>query len=445
MKEKILLVLACSALLTAKAQQPASRWSMDDCMRYAVEHSTTVEKQQYNLDNAKAGMQAAVSAFLPSLQAGISGQYNWGRSIDPSTNTYNNVKTFNNYYELYASLNLFDGGQTYNQWKQAKVVRQQGLNNLQKAKDDKAILVMQDFVDVAYCQGCIRLAADKLGDSQQLLHKTQRQEDLGMKGRPDVTQIKAQVAQDDYNLTHQQNLYNTALLKLKADMNFPSADTLAVDTTYQSISPALALDNSDDILAYASANNPTAQAAALNVKNMQLEYHISQGKLLPTLSLSAGVSTDYYKNFSGGATLSFSNQFKNNRGEFVGATLSIPLFDHLTALTSKRKARNNLRIAVAEQQEVIRQLQSDVRQAVMDRDGYAKEIMQMSRKVDADSLAYYVTHRKFEVGTMNAIDLQTSANTLLQSRITLLQKRMLYVLKDRLVAYYKGNNLIIDK
>jgi outer membrane protein len=70
MKEKILLVLACSALLTAKAQQPASRWSMDDCMRYAVEHSTTVEKQQYNLDNAKAGMQAAVSAFLPSVQAG---------------------------------------------------------------------------------------------------------------------------------------------------------------------------------------------------------------------------------------------------------------------------------------------------------------------------------------------------------------------------------------
>ncbi len=80
----------------------------------------------------------------------------------------------------------------------------------------------------------------------------------------------------------------------------------------------------------------------------------------------------------------------------------------------------------------------------MDRNGYAKEVVQMISKEDADAWAYHITQRKFEEGLMNAIDLQTSANTLLQSRISLLQKRMLYIMKDRLVTYYKGNGLITE-
>ena len=43
----------------------------------------------------------------------------WGRNIDPETNTYNNVTTFNNYYQLYAELNVFDGFATINALKQA--------------------------------------------------------------------------------------------------------------------------------------------------------------------------------------------------------------------------------------------------------------------------------------------------------------------------------------
>jgi outer membrane protein len=77
----------------------------------------------------------------------------------------------------------------------------------------------------------------------------------------------------------------------------------------------------------------------------------------------------------------------------------------------------------------------------MDRNGYVKEIVQMENKVDADSLAYFVAHRKYEEGMLSAIDLHTTSSTLLQSKITLLQKRMLFVLKDKLIDYYKGKEL----
>ena len=43
------------------------------------------------------------------------------------------------------------------------------------------------------------------------------------------------------------------------------------------------------------------------------------------------------------------------------------------------------------------------------------------------------------------IDLQISANTYYASRVSLLQKQMLYILKTKLVDYYKGEPLWMSR
>ena len=125
----------------------------------------------------------------------------------------------------------------------------------------------------------------------------------------------------------------------------------------------------------------------------------------------------------------------------MGAVLSIPIFNGSTRSDIK-KAKNNIQTAMLDRDETTRKLHTDIEQALLDCNGYVKEIRQMENKVNADSLAYYVVKRKFEEGMVSAIDLHTSSNTLLQSRITLLQKRMLYTIKSRLIDYYKGESLI---
>jgi hypothetical protein len=82
----------------------AQSWSLDDCMKYAVEHATEVKREVVNARQRKQDYQHAVAGFLPTVTGGVQGQYAWGRNIDPETNTYNNVTTFNNYYQLYAEL-----------------------------------------------------------------------------------------------------------------------------------------------------------------------------------------------------------------------------------------------------------------------------------------------------------------------------------------------------
>lgn len=433
--------LAFGSLNCLMASAQTKTWELDSCMAYAVEHATDVKREVVNARQRKQDYQKAVTDFLPSVAGGVQGQYAWGRNIDPETNTYNHVTTFNNYYQLYASLNVFDGFATINAFKQAKLARAYSTTAMQKVRDDKAIDVMQKFVDAAYAEASIQLASDKLAESKRLLGKMQRLYELGEKGRPDVVQMESQVAEDEYNLTHQKHVAQQCLLTLKSAMNFPVEEELRLVTNGKQVNESFPINHETVYQNFLNAS-PDVKSAEYEVEKARYDYKIAKGRLLPSLSLSGGISTNFYRNLSqGGQYEGFASQFRNNRGEYLALTLSIPIYDNV-AWHSVKKARNDWQLAQVNLEETKRKLHDHIAQAVMDAEGYAKELNQMNKKVASDSLAYYMSSRKFEAGMLSTFDLHTAAQTLLESRIKQLQMQMLLVIKQRLVDYYQGKNLI---
>lgn len=432
---------ATHTAVEAIGETQAKIWELDSCMAYAVEHATDVKREVVNARQRKQDYQKAVTDFLPSVAGGVQGQYAWGRNIDPETNTYNHVTTFNNYYQLYASLNVFDGFATINAFKQAKLARAYSTTAMQKVRDDKAIDVMQKFVDAAYAEASIQIASDKLAESKRLLGKMQRLYELGEKGRPDVVQMESQVAEDEYNLTHQKHVAQQSLLTLKSAMNFPVEEELRLVTNGKQVNESFPINHETVYQNFLNAS-PDVKSAEYEVEKARYDYKIAKGRLLPSLSLSGGISTNFYRNLSqGGQYEGFASQFRNNRGEYLALTLSIPIYDNV-AWHSVKKARNDWQLAQVNLEETKRKLHDHIVQAVMDAEGYAKELYQMNKKVASDSLAYYMSSRKFEEGMLSTFDLHTAAQTLLESRIKQLQMQMLLVIKQRLVGYYQGKNLI---
>ena len=432
------------------ASASAQSWSLDDCMKYAVEHATEVKREVVNARQRKQDYQHAVAGFLPTVTGGVQGQYAWGRNIDPETNTYNNVTTFNNYYQLYAELNVFDGFATINALKQAKLSRDYSVTAMQKIQNDRAIDVMQKYVDAAYAEASIRIASEKLNESKRMLAKMKRLYELGEKGRPDVVQMESQVAEDEYNLTHQENVAKQSLLALKSAMNFPVDEELKIQIAEER-NLKLTSDNKEVPesgvnyeIVYQSFQNisPDLKSAEYEVERARYDYKIAKGRLLPSLSLGGGISTNYYKNLSQkGQYDGFASQFRNNQGEYLALTLSIPIYNS-DRWHSVKKARNDWQLAQVNLEETRRKLHDQIAQAVMDAEGYAKELHQMQKKVASDSLAYHMSSRKFEEGMLSTFDLHTAAQTLLESKIKELQMQMLLIIKQRLVAYYQGENLI---
>ena len=434
-----ILIALFSGILQAQTQS----WDMDNCMTFAVRNSSKIKIQQLMNRNYKEDKKASVGALFPSVNAGVGATSSFGRSIDPETNTYSNISNFSNAYEIGGSMPLFQAGALINGIKVSKVIYLMGIEEQQRKMDDISIQTMQAFADYLYLIECVKLSDEKLKQSEQLLYKTKRMESMGLKSQADVAQIEAQVASDDYTLTKQVNLRDQSLLTLKQIMNYPLRDSLMLDTNL-TVPRYLPDDRSAEEL-YQAARfwNPTAKVAEMKVMESELQAKMARAKLLPSLSLNGGINTRFYENLKDwGKLSSFGPQFRNNLGEWVGVSLNIPIFNGLSRRSALNKAKNNARIAKAEYDETLRQLEIEIEKVIQDCEGLTKEYEQIGRKVDADQQAFMVTSRKYEKGLLSVFDLQTSANTLLQSKVSRLQIQMNYLIKKRLADYYSGKPLI---
>lgn len=437
------LAVALALLAPASVSGQEAVWTMDSCMQYAVTHASDVQRQRIVTRQNEQNYRRAIADFLPSVGASVGAQYQWGRNVDPETNSYNNVTTFNNNWQLAASLTLFDGFATVNAFRQARLAKQSSQTAQQKVADDIATEVMQKYIETAYAQACISIARDKLDESRRLLRKTQALYQLGEKGRPDVVLIESQVAEDEYSLTHQENAAAQNMLDLKAAMNYPQADSLCISLQADAAQPVPGEHvDAEQVFASFQYLSPVLRNAESQAQSARLGVRIRRGYLMPSISLSGGIYTSYYRNlsFSGSAT-PFGSQLRNNRGEYFGVTLSLP-FLSVGNWHALKQAKNNWHTTLVDLEDSRRRVHDDVLKAVMDAEGYGRELVQMQRKQESDSLAYHATSRRFEEGMLSTFDLQTSARTLLESRVRTLQMQMLLVMKRRLVEYYQGQPLV---
>ncbi len=413
-------------------------------MQYAAMHSHEVRQQLLELDDSHSDRVKAVGAFLPSVEGAVGGQYNFGRAIDPETNTYTDVSTFYNNYRLSASIPVFDGFQRYHELRRAKAAVLMGKHALQAKQDEAAMRVFKAFIDVCYYQGTLRMVREKYEESTMLLRQTRVMEEVGTKGEADVAQMEATQASDDYEMTRQQSLLTNAMLTLKTEMNYPADSALTLDTL---IAETLA-DNSQsviDIFTRAKDINPKIKQAEYSVQAARQSLRAARGALYPSISVGGGISTTYYKTLHSTTAASFSEQFHNNAGEYIYATLSIPLFNRLSTVSNIRRQRNNLRKALDNLAYENTELRRLITEAATDCANSRAELMKMERKVASDDIAARLNVRKYEEGLASPIDVQTTAVTLLQSKVQMLQSRLTYIYKQRLLTYYQGQPLWTDQ
>lgn len=443
MKRLIMTLLVSNFLtLVCIAHAEAQPLTIDDCMRYAVENSTTVGKQRLAADDNKTNYQEAIASLFPSVNAEVAGGLNFGRGIDPATNTYTNVTTFGNTYGIGASVPLFDGLKGINTMRAMKVARQKGLVDTQIAQDEVAMQTLSAYMDVVYYTEAVKIANEQLEASRKTLELVRRQFDLGTKSAADVAEIESQEANYDYLLTTEENNLALAYIKLREVMNYPQGERLEIVTNIDlDALPSAASEQA--LVDYALANNPKIAASRHFTEQQRLNLARAKSAYSPSLYLYGGYNTSYYIDFENKAAYaSFANQFRNNRGGYVQVGLSIPIFNGLSARSSKRRAANAYRSAQLEEIAVERAVESEVAQTWQEMQGFGKQYIQGQKKVSAAQLAYDGAERKFENGLISALDLQTAANTLLQAKSDRLRARLQYIVKMRMVDYYNGMSLI---
>ena len=449
--KSVVLVLASAATVHASAQ---ATMSLHDCMAYAISNSTKMRIQQAAIGDAQiARRDAALALFTPQISASTYAYYNFGRSIDPQTNTYFNTTSFHNNYGVSAGYDLFDGFKAVNNLKISKTGLLIAGSQEKQVEADICLAVMEAYYNVVYYKRLVDVYEEQVSVAEQALVKARRQEELGQKGHADVIQMEADLADREYDLINTRNQYESQKMTLADLMFWPVGEELEIDTGMpvqvgHDGSPVIPGSSTvipgstgnlsaDSVVAFALDHNPAVQIASWQALNAKRELNTAKWQTLPSIGLYAGWNTSYYT-YQGSATATFRDQFRNNMGEYVELSLSIPIWNRLNKQSTISRKRHAFEKASAELDQKRRDVESEVRRAIQDRDGAATAYEQACRKAEVQSEAYTLNLKKLEQGLISPLEFQTANNNYLKAQADEMNSLFKYLIKHAVVRYYNG-------
>ena len=415
--------------------------SLRECMEYAISNSTQVRIQQSKNDDARLDRRDAIlGAFTPSVDGNSYGYYRWGRSIDPETNTYVTTTSLNQGFSVSAGITVFNGFSAINNLKIAKTSIAMGISQEQQEKDKVCLATIEAYFNVLYYTRLTDILEEQVNNARNSVKLAERQEELGSKGYADVVQMKADLADREYELTTAINNRDNALITLEDVMYWPTDEKLTINADLSSLEFDSATSATGDIIDRAVKSMPAVLIAKGSMDNALRSLQTAKWQFLTTLGLYGGWSTSYYTypGQAGYKATPYWHQFKNNGGEYVQLSLNIPIFDRLQKHTALAKKKNAYQRASLEYDKSLRDVESEVRRAIQDRDGAEAALLQAERRAEVYDEAYKLNARKFEQGLISSIEYNTASSNYLKSKAEQLNAELQYQLKRRVVEYYNG-------
>ena len=458
-----ILMMVLGALTSVKAQDTVTM-DLKACMRYAVEHSTKMRIAQADNRDAQIDRRDAIlTAFTPTIDGSTYAYSNFGRSIDPETNTYIRTTSFHNGYSLSAGINLFNGFQAVNNLKITKTAQLMGLTKEQQTEDQICLATMEAYCNVLYYTEIQKALQAQVTTAEKAVQLATRQEQLGQKSHADVVQMQSDLAERQYQLTTCRNNLNNAIITLKDVMFWPIEKPLKIDGLAVGLShcgsriindsltrlpyydsPTDRTDEISPMVEFAKTNMPSVLLAEGTMKNARLALKTARWQLLPRLSLYGGWSSSYftYPGMEGYVPTPYFEQMKNNGGEYVQLSLSIPIFDRLSKHSNIAKRKNAYDRAQADYEQALQTVEAEVRRAIADRDGSADALRQADTRAELQQEAFALNTKRFEQGLISSIEYQTASNNYLNALAEQLNARLQYFIKNSVVNYYGGIHYI---
>ena len=430
------VVIALALAETVSASGQTTALTLNDCMRYAISNSTKIRIQEAAIGDAQIDRRdAALALFTPQINAQTVAYYNFGRNIDPETNLYIQTTSFHNSYGVSAGYDLFDGFKAVNNYKISKTGLLIAQSQEKQVEADICLAVMEAYYNVVYYKRLTDVYEEQVATAESALKKAKRQEELGQKGHADVIQMEADLADRQYDLTNTYNMYVSQKMTLADLMFWPVDEELIIDTSMPvwQIEPVAA----ESVVDFALDHNPGVNVAAWKELNARRELTTAKWQLMPSIGLYGGWNTNYFT-YPNQPTAAFGTQFRNNMGEYVQLSLSIPIWDRLAKASRISKKRHALDKATAELDQKRRDVESEVRRAIQDRDGAATAYQQALHKADVQNEAYTLNLKKLEQGLISPLEFQTASNNFLKAQADEMNSLFKYLIKQAVVKYYSG-------
>jgi len=430
-----LIVLILSLQVAAQ-----EKWTLEKCIAYGIKNN--LQLMDAGINEKLAGLNYLQSKWnlLPGVNAGVGAGMNYGRSVDPNTNGFVNTSFFNNSYYLGSSVDLFNGFILQNQIRYQKFRKEAAENSKLNVQDDLAFEVMSAFFNVVYYKELLTIANEQKALSEMIVKKLQILVSTGLKAQTDLLEVMANFEKDELLIIQTSNMIASSMIGLKKAMNLnPDQQIELAIPEKEQIEVAEIVSDIPLLYTQHIGWSPSIRLFDSELQASRKIIAISKGGFFPSISLQAGYNTGFYEtNKVDNQTIAFNRQIRNNRSQYVGASLNIPLFSRNAVRFDVQRARLSFEQSQAKLELAKQTVRYEIEETYNELTASWKELQQSEKQMQADTLAFQAAQKKYDQGMINAVELYTTKNRMANTASLVLHSKLTYEMKKRMLGFYKG-------
>lgn len=450
-------------------------WNLQRCIGHALEHNLDMQQTRIAVDQADIAQKEAHQRRYPSLNGSTNVSLNFGRSIDPTNNTFITRSFLSNNIALNSSVTLFNSGRISNSIKQANINKQSAQYTENQTERDISLLVANAYLNVLFAEENIKNTQNQLALTREQYNQIQTLINAGVRPQNEILDIEAQIALGEQNVITQENGYTLAILNLK--------QLLLLDPSYDMV-----LDRPEDVEILSDAdliafneiynsalnNQSGIKAAELDMQSAIIGEQIAKSALYPSISLGATVGSNYSNQamtIDGGETvindqeiffngtpavigipsfnpnfidIPYVNQMDQNLSYGVGVSVQIPIYNNYQVKAGIERSKLNTLNSAIQKQRQENQLKINVQQALADAKAASKSYTAAKKSRDAQKAAFDNAQTRYDLGSINSFDYVNARNLLDNAQVNLIISKYDFLFKSKVVDFYMGRPITLQ-
>ena len=450
-------------------------WSLQQCIERAIDQDLTIRDAGLSIENANINQKTAKQARYPSLNGSTNAFWNFGRTIDPTSNEFITTTFFSNGLSLNSGVVLFSGGRIKNGVKRSDLDYQAAMRDYDQAVNDISLQVAVSFLNVLFAQENLENARKQLEITEAQLEQVERLIESGSRPENERLDIEAQIATREQSVVSNQNTLDIAMLGLKQLLRFDPDYNMAL-----SAPPSVEVFTDPDLVSFSEIyqsslkTQKNIEAGELRVRSSELGIKIAQSNYYPTLTFGGSLQTNYSnqgRRVAGFETFRqtqdifidqtpvtigtdveipifeknpYLDQLDQNVSYGFGFNMSIPIYNNYQNKAGVEQAKIGAVRAQNSLEIVKDNLKNTVQQALADARAAKKSLDAAERNQVAQQAAYDNGVRRYELGAINTFDLNTVQNQLEQAEINLIIARYDYLFRTKVLDFYLGRPITLN-
>lgn len=404
----------------------AEVWDFQKCIEYARSHNITLRKGLLNEQTSSLNLEASKAEWLPTLDFAST----QGLSNNPWSAMQKNG--YSSTYGANASWTVWNGNKRENTIKRDELLQQRASLNSANLLRTLESDLLQVYLNILYAKEAVAIAASGEELSMTQAERGRQLMEAGKISRVDYSQLKSQYEQSRYATVSAQATYDNRLLELKDLLELGIDSSLEI-ASVPSLTDATfsALPSLEQCYQEALANDLTLKIYQIDKSSAAIDEKIANAGKSPTVALNAGIGTAY--NTPG----NFGRGLKQNWGENIGVTFSIPIFDAKKTKINAAKAKVQTMSAELDIEQREKEMAQLIEKWYVESNSARAQYTAALSQLEAAKANYQLTSERFNIGYINTVELMQAHKDYIDAQYSATQSRYMAYLAERMIDYYR--------